>query len=476
MNCISFSPKTVDRSAYQGEYLLTAQQSVNTDSWQTGLNNNVLVLGCSGGGKTRHHLLPNLLQAQGSYIVLDGKGTLFNQVGPYLKRRGYRVDRLDFTTMDGTVGYDPLDHVRWSYGMPNQQDIIAIASAICPVQTFNSDPFWERAAANYLASYIAYVLETCEPPHCNFSTVISVFEAACEGQVGKMFDDLEHECPDSYAVSLYRRARCTCGAERMHSSIMGILAANLLPFGFPSVRGSFCRENRVEFSQYGKKKRALFVTMDDLDQSLSPLTSLFIQQAFTNLCDCADKNCAEGRLPVPVRFMLDDFANLNLPDFDNVLSVIRSREISCTVVCQTVSQLSARYGSDAANAIVGNCDTQLVMAFQDVETAQYFGVRANRTASALLETPQGQWWVFRRGEKGQLQAANRLEAHPAYAEYEEARAEGFASEPDSGAGSRSAADEGPSEDDDCFDEEECPWDEDDWWFEEEPLDDENCAA
>ena len=104
MNCIYFSPKTVDRSAYQGEYLLTAQQSVNTDSWQTGLNNNVLVLGCSGGGKTRHHLLPNLLQAQGSYIVLDGKGTLFNQVGPYLKRRGYRVDRLDFTTMDGTVG------------------------------------------------------------------------------------------------------------------------------------------------------------------------------------------------------------------------------------------------------------------------------------------------------------------------------------------------------------------------------------
>ena len=125
MNCISFSPKTVDRSTYQGEYLLTAQQSVNTDSWQTGLNNNVLVL----------------LQAQGSYIVLDGKGTLFNQVGPYLKRRGYRVDRLDFTTMDGTVGYDPLDHVRWRYGVPNQQDIIAIASAICPVQTFNSDSF-----------------------------------------------------------------------------------------------------------------------------------------------------------------------------------------------------------------------------------------------------------------------------------------------------------------------------------------------
>ena len=333
--------------------------------------------------------------------------------------------------------------------------------------------FWERAAANYLASYIAYVLE---PPYNNFSTVISVFEAACEGQAGKMFDDLEHERPDSYAVSLYRRARCTCGAERMHSSIMGILAANLLPFGFPSVRGSFCREDRVEFSRYGKRKRALFVTMDDLDQSLSPLTSLFIQQVFTNLCDYADKNCVEGRLPVPVRFMLDDFANLNLPDFDNVLSVIRSREISCTVVCQTVSQLSARYGSDAANAIVGNCDTQLVMAFQDVETAQYFGVRANRTASALLETPQGQWWVFRRGEKGQLQAANQLESHPAYAEYEEARSEGFASESSSGAGLRSVADEGPSEDDDYFDEEECPWDEDDWWFDEEPLDDENFAA
>ena len=123
---------------------------------------------------------------------------------------------------------------------------------------------------------------------------------------------------------------------------------------------SYERPQQVDFAALGHKKCALFVTMDDLDHSLTALTSLFVRQAFCSLCDEADAS-EGGRLPVPVRFMLDDFANLRLPDFDDVLSVIRSREISCTVVCQTVSQLEARYGEASANSIVGNCDRHLVL-------------------------------------------------------------------------------------------------------------------
>ena len=114
--------------------------------------------------------------------------------------------------------------------------------------------------------------------------------------------------------------------------------------------------------------------------------------------------------------MLDDFANLSLPGVDDVLSVIRSREISCTLICQTISQLEARYGEAAANSIIGNCDRQLVLGFQDERTAHYFSLRANRTPSSLLETPADSWWYFERGERGACEPAYELERHPAYGE------------------------------------------------------------
>ena len=118
-----------ERSAYQGSMLLTANRTADTDTWRSGLNNNVLVLGSSGCGKTRNHLKPNLLQAQGSYIVLDSKGILYREMAPYLRKQGYQVDQLDFVGMNGTLGYNPLDHIRCQDGHPAEQDIIAIASA-----------------------------------------------------------------------------------------------------------------------------------------------------------------------------------------------------------------------------------------------------------------------------------------------------------------------------------------------------------
>ncbi len=367
-----------------------------------------------GGGKTRNHLKPNLLQACESYVVLDSKGRHACEMGPYLRSQGYQVEVIDFTTMAGTIGYDPLNNVRWRGGRPLSQDVIAIASAICPKQDMGSDPFWGLAAANYLASYIAYVFEARPDDEQNMASVVSVFEQACSGDADELFADLAREDPDSYAVALYRRARATARAEKMHASIMGILAANLLPLAFDGALTSFRNLHQLDFYTLGIEKRAVFVTMDDLDDSLVPLTSLFVRQAFSALCDYADTECEGGRLPVPVRFMLDDFANLTLPGFDHVLSVVRSREVSCTVICQTVSQLVARYGEAEANSIIGNCDRQLVLGFQDEATVRYFSLRANRTPSTLLETTPGSWWYFERGHRGTCEPAYVLEGHPAY--------------------------------------------------------------
>ena len=249
------------------------------------------------------------------------------------------------------------------------------------------------------------------------ASVVSVFEQACEGNIEQLFCDLRRQDPESYAVSLFRRARSTARAEKMHSSIMGIIAANLMPLTFDGALASFRKPEQIDFRDLGRERRVLFVTMDDMDRSLAPLTSLFIRQAFSSLCDFADASCEGGRLPMPVRFMLDDFANLTLPGFDDVLSVIRSREISCTAICQTVSQLEARYGEAQANSIIGNCDRHLVLGFQDERTARYFALRANKTPSTLLETPAGRWWLFERGQRGVCEPAYELEQHPGYAEF-----------------------------------------------------------
>ncbi len=408
----NFSPASANRRAYAGELLLTANRRASMDSWATGLNNNVLVLGSSGSGKTRGFLKPNLLQCAGSYVVLDSKGRLYHDMAPYLRSNGYTVDCLDFTTMDGTLGYDPLHHVRWRGGRPLAQDIIAIASALFPRDDMGQDPFWASAAANYVASYIAYVFEALPEEGWNMASVVSCFERACEGEAPAMFFELAHDDPNSYAAALFRRARSTSRAEKMHASIMGIIAANLFPLTFDSALASFRRPRQVDFLALGHEKRALFVTMDDMDKSLAPLTSLFVRQAFTSLCAHADTDCVGGRLPIPVRFMLDDFANLTLPGIDDVLAVIRSREVSCTLICQTVSQLEARYGEAGANSIIGNCDRQLVTGFQDEKTARYFALRANRTPSSLLETPPGSWWYFERGQHGVCEPAYGLGRHP----------------------------------------------------------------
>ena len=399
------------RAVYAGELILTSTRSESMDSWVTGLNNNVLVLGCSGSGKTRNFLKPNLLQCEGSYVVLDSKGRLFREMGPCLSAHGYTVDCLDFTTMEGTIGYDPLHHVRWRKGRPLAQDIISIASALFPRSEMGDDPFWAGAAANYVASYIAYVFEALPDREWNMASVVSVYEQACEGNANALFSDLSRQDPESYAVSLYRRAKSTARAEKMHSSIMGIIAANLMPLTFDGALASFRRVDQIDFCDLGRERRVLFVTMD---RSLAPLTSLFIRQAFSSLCDFADAKCEGGRLPVPVRFMLDDFANLTLPDFDDVLSVIRSREISCTIICQTVSQLEARYNQAVANSIIGNCDRHLVLGFQDERTARYFSLRANKTATTLLETPADIWWLFERGHRGVCEPGYKIEDHPGY--------------------------------------------------------------
>ena len=300
--------------------ILAKDRTLSCDTRQTGLNNNALVIGPSGAGKTRNVLKPNLLQMNASYIVLDTKGTLCREVGPVLAAHGYRVQCLNFADLNTVpalapgierCGYNPLRHIRRKAdGRPNQQDILSVAKAICPIED-NNQPFWDHAAANLLSCLIAYVTEQLPADEQTISSVIKLIEHLQDGATGRLFDDLITTDPQSYALSLWRRYAITQNAERMHASIVGILAEKVMCLGFDGAAQLYRECHQVDFASMGHTPCALFVTVSDIDRNLDPLTGLFISQAFMGLIREADRQ-PDGSLPVPVRFMLDDFATSSM--------------------------------------------------------------------------------------------------------------------------------------------------------------------
>ena len=406
-----------------GETILAHGRTLSCDTRATGLNNNMLVLGPSGSGKTRHVLKPNLLQMNASFLVLDTKGLLAREVGPVLARHGYEVQVVNFSDMAGAnripeamrYGYNPLAHIRCdTQGRPNQQDILSICNTICPVES-TKDPFWDHAAANYLTACVAYALEKLPPEEQTLRSVARLVEGIATGETKVLFETQAKVNPQSYAASVWRRAQITADAEKMHASILGILAEKLMCLTFDEAYRLYEAPRKVSFAAMGYSKVALFVTVDDIDRSLDPLTSLFVSQALRELMREADR-CPEGHLPVPVRLFLDDFSNLTIPNFVDTISVIRSREIWCTLLLQTYSQLVQKYGDAGALTIVGNCDGQLILGFQDDETAQRFAGKADLLPRSLLFSPIDRAWLFIRGRKGEQVERYRLEEHPLYEE------------------------------------------------------------
>lgn len=401
--------------------ILASERTLPTDTWETGVNNNMLVIGPSGSGKTRHVLKPNLMQMNASFIVLDTKGLLCREMGPLLSVYGYRVQNIDFSDLGGAcprvatpVGYDPLAFVRRDprTGRPSQQDILSIAHAVCPVED-KSDPFWDRAAANLLSCLIAYALEQLPEGERNFQSVVRLVNGLGDKSTFALLEETIDTDPLGFCASAYLRYRVTLGADKMNASIMGILAEKVMCLSFDEALALYSNPLQVDFARMGHEPVALFVTLGDMDHSLAPLTDLFLTQALMALGREADAQ-PDGALPVPVRLFLDDFGNFEIPDFDQAISVIRSKNIWCTVLCQTASQLERRYGAEGAETIIGNCDTQLVLAFQDVGTARRYCDRANKPVSALLSCPLDRSWLFVRGRAGELVERYDVSTHPLY--------------------------------------------------------------
>lgn len=421
------------RSNYQVSSLIAKGRELSCDSWTTGLNANQLVLGPSGSGKTRDFLKPNLMQMGCSFVVLDTKGTLRREVGPLLKERGYEVWHLDFADrMQGNVGYDPMrslvfDEQRFEVPCPNEASALSIAAAICPVNPNEREPFWSEAAQRLIAALILFAAERAPEGCASFSDVIRLYEGMYNGNgptsnpTARAIQQFNSRYPFARSGAMWSRATSVTESEKTWACIVAFVDNALRVLATRDARRMFENPKQVDFSCLAQKRVAMFVTVSDNDESMRPITSLFVAQAFNQLIRYADKECEGGRLPLPVRFLLDDFSNLYVPNVADVLSVVRSREIWITLLCQSVMQLNARYGEAQATSIIANCDTQLVLGFCDNSTAQYYSLRANRPASTLLNSALSDVWLFIRGRAPERVERYSLEDHALYAELPEAR-------------------------------------------------------
>ncbi len=371
--------------------------SYSLNDHETRLNNNVLVVGGSGTGKTRTIVTPNLHEAAGSYVISDPKGDLYKKYVGYLREKGYQTVLVDFAHPEQSAHYNPLHNVRAT------QDILKIASVVVNAKiSVGVDPYWDSMTIILLSAIIAYMIETDYQP-CNFASILKLVREGermnddCKSsKLANRFDVLKKQNPDSWACSQFENVNQT--PYRTYDTIRSTLAAKFASFDTQELQ-SMMEENDIEFAAIGQEKTAVFVTVSDTDRSMDSLVNMFFTQTMQALCDYADNACPNNRLPVPVRFILDDFAtNCRIEEFPRMISSIRSRGISVMLMIQAESQLRQGYGHDG-KTIISNCDTYVYLGGNDVETAQAVSVRCDKSLKQVLYMPVGSCWVFRRGSQ-----------------------------------------------------------------------------
>lgn len=390
-----------------GKMILPDGKYYSLDDRETRLNNNVMIVGTTGASKTRTVITPNLLECVGSYVVTDPKGNLYHKWGNYMARNGYRVLRLSFIHPEKSVHYNPLRYVRTS------QQIQKLASSLVNAERSkhsSADPFWDEMTLMMINAILSYIHERYKPGDANYCIPYAMDLLRCASRkeersainrdersdLEKMMDEHKCHCPDSWACK--QMANVSTAPNKTYNTIVATSVAKFCAFDTEEL-AVMMRSDDIELSSIGKRKTALFVEVSDSDRSMDSLVNMFFTQAMNELCTYADEKCTDNRLPVPVRFIMDDFAtNCHIDHFENMISNIRSRKISVMLALQSLSQLKAGYGESACT-IADNCDTLIYMGGNDPLTAQSIATRCNKTTSTVLHMPLCTSWIFRRGQQ-----------------------------------------------------------------------------
>lgn len=319
--------------------------------------------------------------------------------GDKLKAEGYKVCTLDMVNPLRSCGYNPLRGIRrLDNGKYREQDILTLANNIMP-QMDARDPFWEQAAASCIAFYIAYCLDALPPNEQNMITIYKLHRAFISPRGTIPFEIWAESNPDTFAAKKLKLIVSYMVAERMAQSIFEFVNRALEPFDFDEARTIYENPESFDIAKLGREKTVLFLNVSDTDRTFDRLVNILYTQALQLLCSEADNN-PDGRLKVPVRIIMDDFAaSAQIPDFDKIISMIRSREISVSLILQSLTQLETMYDHASAMTIINNCDHLLYLGCQDLETANFIGSRAHKTPESILSISRDKAILITNGEK-----------------------------------------------------------------------------
>ena len=353
--------------------LFTQHVGMGLDGRKHRRNLNTIVVGGSGAGKTRFYAKPNLCQANTSFVVLDPKGELLRDTGYLLEHEKYEVRVLDLLNMEKSHCYNPFFYLRDDNDV--QRLVTNLFKSTTPKGSQTQDPFWDTAASMLLLALIFYLHHEAPQDEQNFPMVMEMLRAgevredddSYQSPLDELFERLEMRNPDHIAVKYYKDYHS--GSAKTLKSIQITLAARLEKFNLESLAG-LTATDELDLSSIGEKKVALFALIPDNDTSFNFLVSILYTQLFQQLFHLADHKYG-GRLPMHVHFLMDEFANVSLPeDFDKILSVMRSREVSVSIILQNMAQIKALFEKQW-ESIVGNCDSFLYLGGNEQSTHKY---------------------------------------------------------------------------------------------------------
>ena len=353
--------------------LMTQNVSIGLNAKKHRRNLNTLVCGGSGAGKTRFYCKPNLMQCNSSFVILDPKGEIVRDVGKLLEAKGYEIKVLDLISMEKSHCYNPFVYLRSDNDI--QRLVTNLFKSTTPKGSQSNDPFWDTAASMLLLALVFYLHYEAPEDEQNFAMIMEMLRAgAIEDEeeprpspLDNLFSELEYENPGHIALKYYHSYHS--GSAKTLKSIQITLAARLEKFNLESL-ASLTSTDELELETLGEKKTALFALIPDNDTSFNFLVSILYTQLFQQLFYSAD-HIHGGSLPIPVHFLMDEFANVSLPDdFDKILSVMRSRSVSVSIILQNLAQLKALFEKQW-ESIVGNCDEFLYLGGNEQSTHKY---------------------------------------------------------------------------------------------------------
>ena len=365
--------KKYKQQPYSNNKIFTKSTCIGLNAREHRRNLNTLIIGGSGAGKTRFYAKVNVMQGNTSFFILDPKGEISRDVGNLLLKLGYEIKVLDLINMNKSHCYNPFVYLNSDNDV--QRLVTNLFKATTPKDSSSNDPFWDTAASMLLLALIFYLKYEAPEEEQNFPMVMEMLRA---GEVKEdddnylspldiLFKRLEKREPEHIAVKYYRDYRS--GSAKTLKSIQITLASRLEKFNLKSVEALTITDD-LDLASMGEKKTALFCIIPDNDTSFNFLISILYTQLFQQLFFIADYKYG-GRLPVPVHFVMDEFANVSLPDdFDKILSVMRSREVSVSIILQNLAQLKALFEKNW-ESIVGNCDEFLYLGGNEQSTHKY---------------------------------------------------------------------------------------------------------